>query len=84
MCKAGPSTLASSNAADRPLAELVDELNAVRQSNIALFRSLADAMWSHRGIGSDCEFTVRALAYIVVRHEIHHRSVIEERYLNAR
>ena len=73
----------SSNAADRPLAELVDELNAVRQSNIALFRSLHDAMWSHRGIGSDCEFTVRALAYIIVGHEIHHRSVIEERYLNA-
>ncbi len=73
----------SSNAADRPLAELVDELNAVRQSNIALFRSLDDAMWSHRGIGSDCEFTVRALAYIIVGHEIHHRSVIEERYLNA-
>ena len=73
----------SSNAADRPLAELVDELNAVRQSNIALFQSLDDAMWSHRGIGSECEFTVRALAYIVVGHEIHHRSVIEERYLNA-
>ena len=66
-----------------PLAELVDELNAVRQSNIASFRSLDDAMWSHRGIGSDCEFTVRAIAYIIVGHEIHHRSVIEERYLNA-
>ena len=73
----------SSNAAARPLAELVDELNAVRQSNIASFRSLDDAMWSHRGIGSDCEFTVRAIAYIIVGHEIHHRSVIEERYLNA-
>ena len=73
----------SSNADDRTLAELVDELNAVRQSNIAFFRSLDDAMWSHRDIGSDCEFTVRALAYIIVGHEIHHRSVIEERYLNA-
>lgn len=73
----------SSNACDRPLAELVDELNAVRQSNIALFRSLDDAMWSHRGIASECEFTVRALAYIIVGHEIHHRSVIEERYLDA-
>ena len=64
-------------------AELVDELNAVRQSNIALFRSLDDAMWSHRGIASEYEFTVRALAYIIVGHEIHHRSVIEERYLDA-
>ena len=73
----------SSNADDRPLNQLVDELNAVRQSNIVLFRSLDDAMWSRRGIGSDCEFTVRALAYIIVGHEIHHRAVIEERYLNA-
>jgi len=73
----------SSNADDRPLNQLVDELNTVRQSNIALFRSLDDAMWSHRGIASDCEFTVRALAYIIVGHEIHHRSVIERRYLNA-
>ena len=73
----------NSNADARPLNQLVDELKAVRQSNIALFRSLDDAMWSHSGIGSDCEFTVRALAYIIVGHEIHHRAVIEERYLNA-
>ena len=73
----------SSNAADRPLADLVDELDAVRQSHVALFRSLDDAMWSHRGIGSDCEFTVRALAYIIVGHAVHHRTVIEESYLDA-
>jgi len=72
-----------SNAADRPLGELVDELTVARQSNIALFRSLDEAMWSYRGIASDCELTVRALAYIIVGHEIHHRSVIEERYINA-
>lgn len=73
----------SSNADARPLADLVDELQAVRRSNIALFRGLDDGMWSHRGIASECEFTVRALAYIIVGHEIHHRNVIEERYLSA-
>lgn len=73
----------SSNADARPLADLVDELEAVRSSNIALFQGLDEAMWSHRGIGSECEFTVRALAYIIVGHEMHHRNVIEERYLSA-
>lgn len=48
-----------------------------------MFRGFDEAMWSRRGIASDCEFTVRALAYIIVGHELHHRSVIEERYLNA-
>lgn len=74
---------ASSNADRRSMEDLVDELRAVRQSHVALFRGLDGAMWSHRGIGSDCEFTVLALAYIIVGHELHHRSVIEERYLNA-
>ena len=73
----------SSNAGSRFMEELVDELRAVRQSNLAFFHGLDDAMWSRRGMGSGCEFTVRALAYIIVGHEIHHRSMIEERYLNA-
>lgn len=73
----------SSNADARPLADLVDELAVVRQSHIAMFRGFDEPMWSRRGIGSDCEFSVRALAYIIVGHEVHHRRVIEERYLNA-
>lgn len=71
----------SSNASTRSMADLVDEFRAVRQSNLALFRSLDDDAWSHRGIGSGCEFTVRALAYIILGHELHHRAVIRERYL---
>lgn len=73
----------NSNAGARSLPDLVDELDAVRGSSIALFRGLDEAMWSHRGIGSECEFTVRALAYIIVGHAIHHRNVIETRYLSA-
>lgn len=74
---------ASSNADRRSMADLVDELRAVRQSHIALFRGLDEGMWSLRGTASQCEFTVRALAYIIVGHELHHRSVIEARYLSA-
>ena len=63
------------------MGELVDEFRAVRLASLALFRGLSEPMWSRRAIGSGCEFTVRALAYIIVGHELHHRSVIEQRYL---
>lgn len=73
----------SSNADERTLAALVDEHDALRLSHVLFFKGLDEAAWSQRGIASDCEFTVRALAYIIVGHEIHHRTVIEERYINA-
>jgi hypothetical protein len=38
-------------------------------------------MWARRGIASDVSFTVRTFPYIIVGHEIHHRRVLEERYL---
>lgn len=71
----------SSNAGSRSMQDLVDELRAVRQSNLAFFGGLDEEMWSRRGVGSGCAFTVRALAYIIVGHEMHHRGVIESRYL---
>ena len=53
----------------------------VREATIALFRSFAESAWSERGTASDCTFTVRALAYVIVGHEVHHRRVLAERYL---
>lgn len=71
----------ASNAHQRPLSDLVAEFDAVRTSNLHFFRSLSPEMWGFRGRASGCEFTVRALAYILVGHEVHHRSVLRERYL---
>jgi hypothetical protein len=34
-----------------------------------------------RGIASDVEFTVRSIPYILAGHNIHHLTVIKERYL---
>jgi len=38
---------------------------------------------SCRGVASEREFSVRALPYIIVGHEIHHREILAERYLPA-
>ena len=73
--------LANSNAGSRPLPSLLEDFERARRSSIALFDSFDDDMWLHRGRASAFEFTVRAFAYIIAGHEIHHRRVLEERYL---
>ena len=72
---------AVSNAGDRPLAELIDEFEAVRRGHVAMFGGFDDAVWERRGFASGFEGSVRALAYIITGHEIHHREVLQARYL---
>ena len=72
-----------SNAASRPLEDLSGELHLVRKSNVALFKSFDEASWMRRGMASGFEFSVRTLPYIIAGPEIHHRQVIEERYLST-
>ena len=75
---------ASSNAARRPLASLLEELEHLRRSHVAMFADFDQEMWGRRGVASGFEFTVRSFPYILAGHEIHHRRVLEERYLRPR
>ena len=72
-----------SNADQRSLKDLMEELECVRKSHLALFRSFDEEMGTRRGVASEREFSVRALPYIIVGHEIHHREILAERYLPA-
>jgi hypothetical protein len=65
----------------RTLADLADEFEHVRLSTIALFRPLRDEALLRRGIASGAECSVRALAWIIAGHELHHAALIRERYL---
>ena len=65
------------------LSDLLDEFTAVRQATIWLFRSLSPEAWMRRGIASDNPVSVRAVAYIIAGHELHHRRILQERYLSA-
>jgi uncharacterized damage-inducible protein DinB len=72
---------AQSNAHLRPMSELLDELLHVRASTVALLQGF-DPLWGQRrGIASDRPFTVRAIAWIIAGHELHHRGVLNDRYL---
>ena len=64
-----------------PLSELADEFETVRKSTLNFFRHLDDEAWSRRGTASNAEVSVRALAYIIAGHELHHREILRTRYL---
>jgi hypothetical protein len=71
-----------SNYSKRDYTDLVDELRKVRESNLIMFKSFSDEILDRRGIANNSEITVRAILYIIAGHELHHISIIKERYLS--
>ena len=63
------------------ISDLVVEFEQVRRANISFFEHLREEAWDGRGVASEVEVSVRALAYIMAGHEAHHRRVIREKYL---
>jgi hypothetical protein len=66
----------------RTLSDLVTEFDLVRKSSVTLFRSFAEDVWERRGTANKVEFTVRSIPYIMAGHELHHVSILKERYLS--
>jgi DinB family protein len=64
-----------------PIAELASELESVRRTTVFLFKHLEEPAWMRRGIANNAEVSVRALAYIIAGHELHHREMLLARYL---
>ena len=60
--------------------ELLADFVAVRAASLHLFRSFAPADWERRGEASGTEVSVRAIAWILAGHELHHRRIVRERY----
>jgi DinB family protein len=71
------------NFAEQSLADLVLEFGLVRASTLALLRSFSAEAWARRGTASNNPITVRALAFIIAGHELHHREILKERYFPA-
>jgi hypothetical protein len=67
-----------------PLSEIIEDYIAVRRATITLFRNLDEAAWSRRGVANKNEVTVRALAYTIAGHELHHRAILQEKYFAGR
>src|SRR5215470_5620994 len=66
----------------RSLEDLIEDYIGVRRATLTLFRNLDDEAWTRRGVANKNEVTVRALAYTIAGHELHHRRILQEKYLN--
>lgn len=63
-----------------PFAEIIEDYIAVRRATFSLFRNLDEPAWMRRGVANKNEVSVRALAYIIAGHELHHRAILQEKY----
>lgn len=64
----------------RTLASIVQEFATVRAATLTLLRGLPAAAWLRRGTVHGHPASVHAQAWILAGHELHHLSVLRERY----
>lgn len=70
-----------SNAANRKLADILKEYEAVRMSTIYLFESFNPEMLDSNGIANNLNVTPRVLGWMAAGHDAHHYKVLKEKYL---
>ncbi len=72
---------AASEAHLRTWKSLCEELKAVRRSSLYLFESFQEGQLNTVGLANDKLLSVRAIGFILIGHLIHHKNILEERYL---
>lgn len=70
--------------ASAPLPEIIEDYIAVRRATLTLLRNLEAPAWTRRGTANNNEVSVRAIAYTIAGHELHHRRILEEKYFAGR
>src|SRR5689334_22559866 len=73
-----------SGANQRGLEAMIEEFTSVRKATITFFEGLDEEAYTRRGIGSGNIMSVRAAAYHIAGHELHHINSIKENYLSGR
>lgn len=68
---------------DYTLSDLASEFAHVRRSSLSLFKHLNKEAWERKGVASNNEVSVRALAFIIAGHELHHMNILRNRYLQS-
>lgn len=70
----------ASHADERTPEVIIRELYSVRQATITLFEAMNEEDLRQTGTASNTTLSVRALGYIILGHETHHRTILRERY----
>jgi len=65
------------------LGEALDEFQIVRRATMSLLARLDEAAWLRRGTANGFPTSPRALAWLTAGHELHHRAILQERYLTS-
>lgn len=64
----------------RRIKDIADEMSAVREASLTLYRSLDAASIAHQGTANNAAVTARALTWILAGHAQHHLDILRERY----
>jgi len=73
--------VANADANRRSFDAIKQEFLAVRRSSNLLIESLTETQLINKGVVSNTETSANAIAFILFGHLMHHKAVIEERYL---
>ena len=71
----------TANANARSFADLVDEFDLQRRSNLLMIKGISEEGSQRMGTASNNPVSARALAYIMAGHVAHHMNILRERYL---
>lgn len=71
----------NANFNSRTIDDLAKEFKSVRESTLYMLDALTDEQANFTGVANGSPVSVRALAYIMAGHELHHLQIIKERYL---
>ena len=72
---------AHSDADNRSRASLIEEFVTVRRATLSLFESLPNAALTRIGVANGTPMSVRAAAFHIAGHELHHLESIRTNYL---
>src|SRR5262245_33791146 len=75
-----PAYASAANYSERALADVVAEYKAVRAALVALLRGLDTAAWQRRAPADWTLRSVRAVAYCMAGHELHHLASIRRQH----
>jgi uncharacterized damage-inducible protein DinB len=65
----------------RTMDDLLQEFMTIRNATVELVRHLDAEASERRGTANNKEISVRAIIYVIAGHELHHRRILREKYL---
>lgn len=71
----------NANANNRKILDIVTEFSVLRSNTIELFKSFTTQMLLQEGVANNNPLNVASIPYIICGHELHHRQIIESRYI---